>query len=427
MENVFRKKVKKHLFEDDGNYKLYKIFIASCFFMYMTMMTVKYVFTAELTSIVLHYQSNKSQITLANTFYYVTYAATQIILTFFFGKINVRKYLLLTIPFAGVIYIAVAFLTNLTVLWWLFALNGIMQAGIWSGCILLLSNYLPQELLSRANVIMNQGANLGTIASISICSIFVGAGMWQMPFIVLGAILIVSVILFGIVTKKVISTVPKKVSAIAVHDTDTKINQALFILDTKAKRCRFYICPFIIIFLLNWVYYGIMGLLSPFLKETFEIEEWVSILLSIFVPLVSIMGPIFSIWYCERRKNYIKNYMIFNLIPFAVLVAMIFIFDKNIVLTLICLSLIIVTTKAMTVITSVAAFNMRMEINSGSFSAFVNAGASIAAGVAPFVISSIIETTHTYQTQYIVLAIICGVMLTIVSLTYLMTKKHARF
>lgn len=426
MEKVFDKKQKKRLVEDDGHYKLYKLLIASCFFMYMSMMAVKYVFTAELASIMGHYNSGKAQTNLANTFYYITYALTQLVLTFLFGKLNVRHYLIITVPLAGCIYIAVAFLTSMSALWLLFAINGILQAGLWSGCILLLSNYLPEELLSLTNNIMNQGTNVGTITSIAICAIFVSLGLWQLSFVLFGCLLIASVVFFAIVTGKVVKTVPKKVKRELEGDKESLSNKALFSLDTKKKKVLFYILPFIILFLLNCLYYGIMGWIVVYLQEVFFLPESASIILSVCVPIVSVVGPIFFIWLCDRERNYIKIYTVMNFIPLVLLIAMIFLFDKSIVLSLVCLALIIVVVKSTTTVTSVAAFNMHYEINTGSFSAFINAGASVAAGVAPTVIGAIIESTGTYRSQFTVLAAICALMLISSLFVCVFTKKHIR-
>ena len=130
------------------DYKLFKLLIAACFSLYTAMMCAKSVFVAELVTFIAETGVDKVTASLANTYYFITYAVVQVFLAFFMNKLNVRRYLVVTVPVAAVCGIAVAFAGNdIVLIWVLFAIQGAFQAGIYAGCMYVLSTYLPQSLV----------------------------------------------------------------------------------------------------------------------------------------------------------------------------------------------------------------------------------------------------------------------------------------
>ena len=70
--------------------RISKTFIWACFFLYILMMGSKNSYTAEIVEIMTVFDTTKARASLAMTYYFVTYAVAQIILTFIMGKINLR-------------------------------------------------------------------------------------------------------------------------------------------------------------------------------------------------------------------------------------------------------------------------------------------------------------------------------------------------
>ena len=92
------------------------------------------------------------------------------------------------------------------------------------------------------------------------------------------------------------------------------------------------------------------------------------------------------------------------------LVPMIFIFDKNVVLSIV-LIIIFVTagTGGRSVFSGILAFKMRTRINSGSYLAAINAMAAVCAGVIPPLAGKVIDAftgVKGYGVTYLITAII---------------------
>ena len=85
----------------------------ACFFMYVLMMGSKNVYTAELVEIGNIFNVNKSQASLAMTYYFVTYSIAQIVLFFFMDNINLKWFMTISIFLSGIVTVFVAFMTSM--------------------------------------------------------------------------------------------------------------------------------------------------------------------------------------------------------------------------------------------------------------------------------------------------------------------------
>ena len=116
--------------------------IIACFLIYASSMLAKSVFTAEMVTLIDVFKVNKAQLSMANTYYYITYALAQILLSVFINKIDVKKFLFLSILLTAGVSFSLAFITKIVWVYVLFAFNGLFQCGFWSGSVYITTKYL---------------------------------------------------------------------------------------------------------------------------------------------------------------------------------------------------------------------------------------------------------------------------------------------
>ena len=85
--------------------KYSKMLIWACFFVYVFMMGSKNAYTAEMVTLQGVFGKSKAEISLAMTFYFVTYAIGQLILSALMGKINLKIYLTITASVSAILTI----------------------------------------------------------------------------------------------------------------------------------------------------------------------------------------------------------------------------------------------------------------------------------------------------------------------------------
>ena len=74
--------VNSELFEKQ-KVRISKTFIWSCFFMYVLMMSSKNSYTAEMVKLTEVFNASKTEVSLAMTYYFITYAIARLVLSFY--------------------------------------------------------------------------------------------------------------------------------------------------------------------------------------------------------------------------------------------------------------------------------------------------------------------------------------------------------
>ena len=411
--------------EQTDKKRKYNLLIAACALLYIFSIASKSVFMSASAALTGVFNCSDTEISLVNTYYFVTYGIVQVLLSFFIGKINVKIYLIITIPLSAVCCAAIALISNVQAAWIIFAINGIMQAGVWCCCILILSKYLPYKYLAKANTFLSVGMTVGNLLSTGSASFAIAINYWQIAFIFLGALLFASVVFFAMVIRLFKTENAAYISGGDNTEQDEEI--PLYTLDSRKKVALFFIFACIVAFLSSCIYYALNNLLSFYIRDNFINDPTLFTLIPIFFPIVITVGPLIAINYCKKHKNYIKSlaFFIFFLIVFSAI--MIFIYKINLILSLSIIAVIAVFCRASsTVYSGVAAFSIRSQINTGSYSALTNAFASLSAGISPTVTISIIKQ-FGWDYWFIIITTVAVVLLIFTVSLQVFTKKAQNF
>ncbi len=398
----------------------YNFLIFACAFIWIMMMGSKNVYTAELVEIGVVFSVNKAEASLAMTYYFVTYSIAQIILFFFMENVNLKWYMLVSIFVSGIITIIVAFASGMTQIWWLLALNGILQAGVWGMCLAVLKRYLPSSLIPRANSVMNVGMSIAAVLSYSSSAIAVAINRWNLPFIILGAILSLSAIIFYIAVKTCEKAGAQNQSAV----TEKAIEYAPpFTLKTKNSKTIFFVITFVFSLLIHFPYYAVLNWLPSLLTDNFMIDNSTAILVSTFAPLATVLGAVFSIRHCEKT-DFIKVLALYLTTTVVLVLLLTLLFKLNAILSIIIVvCLLIVVQGSITIVFSVLSIKMGKFINTGAHASLMNAAGGFTAGFAPTIMGAIIDGSGWF-TAYLTLFIICFITaLTLILIKFCFNKK----
>ena len=402
---------------DKTRYKYGNLLIFACFFLYTTSMAAKGVFAAESQYIKdLWSIEDFSLVSMTNTFYFVTYGLVQVGLFFVMKKINIRKYMIFSIPFAAIAMICMGFANNIYVMWVFFGLTGLFQAGIYCGCTYMLTENLPSKLLTKANKIMNVGYAVGTLVAYGLCALCVRFNLWQIPYYALGGLFFVAVVVFAIIAT--VATRFKHINELLDEKKKTNekdvnnLDEPLFTLETKKKTVWFYVIDMVMSFFITCLFYAVMNYITSLLVTVHGVSQDISIYVTMIAPAAISIGPIVAISMCDKTIDFIRQglYMLIVLLPISALLALFY--NANLYLALaLCIIFIVIANGVKAVVLSVIAFRMRKVINSGSYSAISNALASLAAGVAPTVIGAIIDVSGWAASYWVIFALVAALII----------------
>lgn len=394
-----------HIFKNpkDEKYKRALILIWSCFFALLIMQGTKNIYNAEIVAIQEFFGKTKAEASLAMTYYFIVYAIVQIILSPFFNKINLKLFLTVTMSLSAIMFVLMSFAPNMLMLYIICAINGGLQAGGYSGFMAIISKYVPVKLLPFANKIMNASSACYGVISYAVPVYFVAIGRWDLPFLIMGIVFMISILFFFISAHR-LRKFPSEIKRIEKKQDQKEERPYLAIVTTKDK-VIYFVVMMLTNFFSNASFYLIMNWVPSLLIENFGMPQEFSILITLLVPIVMFLCSNFAIGYCEKFSNLFRIGFVFAIISFATCFIMIFFFKVNIILTLISVILLLSFGSGSRVtFGSVLALKMRNQVNTGAYLSILNAMASIAAGIMPPIAGTIIDSLG-YGTLFIAVAL----------------------
>lgn len=422
---------------EKNRYKNGKLLIFACFFLFTSCMAAKGVFSAEQKYIVDLWQLEYAQASMANTFYFVAYGLVQIGLFFVMSKININKYMIFTIPFAAIFTALIGFANNIEQIWIYFGISGIFQASVYCGCNYALTRYLPLNLLSTANKIMNVGYACGSVFSYGVCALCITFNLWRVPYFIIGGMFAIALIVFAIVISKAarFKHINEMLDKKTVKKQKNKtINKAmsfeqdpLFTLNTKKKLVLFYIVDLTLAFFITALFYCVMNYITSLLVDVHGLSQDISIYVSIIAPIAIVLGPMLTINTCDNKRDFIRAGILYSLAILPVPVLLALFYDSNIFVALaLSIIFIVIVNGVKAIVLSVLTFRMRRQINSGSYSAISNAVASISAGVTPTIIGSIIDNAGWAAAYWVTFGITAFVIISLVIIDVFIRRSYRK-
>lgn len=373
------------------------------FFMYIVLTSSKNLYTAE--KLTMQAVDNFNPVALASTmeYYFYSYALVQLLLVFLLKKLNIKIYLAITITISGALTILMAFTHVVVEQWIIFIINGAMQAGIWGCSLHVLSTYLPKDILPKANAIMSSGPASAFFISFGVSAIF--GENWRFPFILLGIILIISVVIFFIAVSNM-RKFPREVELHHVVHADgteedvTDEDKNDFIhLKNKKRKTAFFAFSLFLGLLVTFLYFSLNNTVDYFITNIGGFNNTISKTISMVILVLTVFGPILVVRLCEKFTNFLKVGLAFfslSLLVSVILLVLFYLKIRVVSISLILYALyLIIVNGGRTISLSIAALRMRDKINTGIYSTMVNVLASVSAGLAPKIYTQIIDPTAT--------------------------------
>ncbi len=400
------------------------LLIASCAFVFMMSIAIKWVYNSSLISIRAEYGLTYSQTRIGSAIYYVSYAVFQVLLAIFIKKINIKKVFFISIILSSVTYTLLAFVGNLWVLWSVMAINGALQAPHWSGCIYFIAKYMRKEYVGKANAFLAITNPLGTALSAGVVALFVYFNAWKLSFVVFGVGMILSAFLF----KYAELQAEKHLGAVEVKRRPTAGANAGVSYSKKEKRSFLLIVLYVAFcsMIATGVGNAVKSSLSDLLFDVHNLNESLSILITIFLPLLAAAFKIFAFKLCDRQNGDVAKVNLWLACG-----GVLFVGGLSLTFANSLVACIILPVFAYSVILSIASifgsyFSLRMrdKFNPGATSAITNAFGSVGTGCMPYLSALFLDIggLKGYRLNFLFLF---ALMVTVTGLIFILhlTKK----
>lgn len=333
-------------------------------------------YSANITQIIDFYGITKAQAGAVPTFFFFAYGIGQVVNGLLCKKYNIRLTVFASLFTSAVINLIIAVSSNFAVIKWLWLVNGFSLSILWPTLVRMLSEALPQKKLGTSSVIMGTTVATGTLIIYGLSSVFAAFNKFKLSFYTAGfAMLFVAVVWLFLYNKAFVASKREKdAEAVSTENKPEAVENKE--QGTGEKRIFFATVIVMCLFAIgvNLIKDGLTTWVPSILKEEFSMSDSLSILLTLFLPVLAIFGNMCAL----NMHKLIPDYINHCTAVFAIIAAFIGIIIGSLkvdAFVFMLLGLVVVNFLASSLnslITSIFPLFMRGKVNSGLFAGILN-------------------------------------------------------
>ena len=275
------------------------LLLALCWMAYTCSLIGKVNYSASITQVEAFFGVSHAEAGMVSTFYFFAYGAGQIINGLLCKKYNIKYMVFGSLFLSGVINFAVGLTKSFAVIKWLWLINGLSLSVLWPSLIRLLSETFSKRRMVTASVIIGTTTATGTFITYGLGSLYAALGVFRFSFYTAAVVLPLGALVwffsFSKLTKKAKVEGEKEdeedgvvvLQAQNAEKAQGKVKMTRPILITVLLLCLFAVAT-------NFIKDGLTTWIPSILKEEYGLPASLSILLTLFLPVLGIFGNLFS-------------------------------------------------------------------------------------------------------------------------------------
>lgn len=380
---------------------------------YTTSYLGKVNYSANITQIIDFYGISKAEAGIVPTFFFFAYGIGQVVNGILCRKYNIKWTVFTSLALSAVINFIIAVSTDFSCIKWLWLANGFLMSMLWPTLVRLLSETLPEKDLGKSSVIMGTTVAAGTLIIYSLSSLYVAFDKFKLAFYTAAFVEMVVAIIWVLSYKRAVEMAKLQKSDEIHQKSDDKP------VDNKEKNITNTLLGTISVLCfcavgVNLIKDGLTTWVPSILKEEGSVSDSISILLTLFLPMVAIAGNAFALSMHNKIPDYVKNCMTVFVIAMVIIGIIIGGLSlKNVVLMLAGMVVVnFLISSLNSLITSIFPMYMREHINSGRWAGILNGFCYMGSTISSYGLGTIADCygwSAVFWCLFAVCAVIAGV------------------
>ena len=333
-------------------------------------------YSANITQAIDFYGITKAQAGTVPTFFFFAYGVGQVINGLLCKKYNIKWMIFLSLSVSGIVNLIIAVSTNFSIVKWLWLINGVSLSALWPTIIRQLSEALPKKVLGTSSVVMGTTVAIGTLIIYGLSSVFAAIHNFKLSFYTAAIAVFIVAVIWIIFYNRALSLAKNERD----QEEPVKITQSEKTVEKeqeKGERKHLYILIYVLCFFaigVNLIKDGLTTWVPSILKEEFFMSDSLSILLTLFLPVLAVFGNACALNMHKKIPDYVNQCAVsFGIIGVFIGVVIGSLSFKVVLLMLIGLVVVNFFASALnSLITSIFPMFMRDKVNSGLFAGVLN-------------------------------------------------------
>ena len=363
-------------------------------------------FSANITQVIDYYGVTKAEAGSVPTFFFFAYGIGQVFNGIFCKRYNIKWTIFLSLMISATINLIVAVSTNFQIIKWLWMINGFALSILWPTIVRLLSEALPQKALGTSSVVMGTSVATGTLLIYGLSSVFAAFNRFKLSFYTAGIAVILSAIVWLIIYNKAVSGAKREKAEEEIVEAKEVALECEHRAPGEGKTLFAAICVLCFMAIgVNLVKDGLTTWVPSILKDTFAMSDSLSILLTLFLPVLAIFGNAFALKVHKMIPDYV-NHCAVAFAGSAMIIGMIIGSLTMRWVVLLLLGLVIVSFLASSLnslITSIFPLFMRGRVNSGLIAGILNGFCYLGSTISSYGLGAIADNFGWISVFYVLI------------------------
>lgn len=344
--------------------------------MYSTSYLGKVNFSANITQIMDFYGVTKAEAGVVPTFLFFSYGIGQVVNGLLCRRYNMKWMIFSGLLISGIVNLIIAVSSNFAIIKWLWLINGFSLSILWPTLVRLISETVSQKELAKSALILGTCVAAGTLIIYALSSVFALFNNFKLAFYVAAICGILVSVVWVLLYKRAVNMAKEQSNKEDVKKPEEKATEEK-IEQTKNEKKIFFTSIYILCFCaigVNLIKDGLSTWVPTILKEGYGITDSLSILLTLFLPVVSIFGNAFAIKMHKKIPDCVTHcFVFFSAMALFIGIIIGSMHIKQVLVVLVGLVTVAFFASSLnSLVTSIFPMFMRGRVNSGLFAGILN-------------------------------------------------------
>lgn len=397
------------------------LLIFLCWLVYACSYMGKVNYAANINQIMSFYAVDHSSAGLVSTFFFFAYGIGQVVNGLLCKKYNVKWFIFGSLIVSGTVNFIVGFTTNFTLIKFLWLLNGFSMSVLWPCLIRLLAETLNKKDMAKASVIMGTTVATGTLFVYALSALFVKINFKMSFYLPAGIFFVVALVWIcscsSLINKAKNERETEEIQERTVGE-NKKLENTTGLLLTIVMLAFYGVAT-------NLIKDGLTTWVPSILKEEYQLDSSISIILTLALPIVAIFANAFAVRMHNKIKDFVLQCATMFLCAGIIIGCVIGGTSLNLFwITLLGFTLVcFLVSSCNSVITSIFPLFMRGKINSGKIAGALNGFCYLGSTISSYGLGAIAEHFGWIAVFWVLLGV-C-VLVCFGAIIYLMTTRVA--
>lgn len=391
-----------------------------CWLAYACSYVGKLSYSANINPIGTAFGISYSETGLVSTLFFFAYGVGQVVNGLLCKRYNVKYTVFAALAVGALMNLLIPLVPDFRFIKYIWLVNGAALSFLWTSLIRLLSETLPTAHIPRATVAMGTTVATGTFIIYGISSLLVATLSYKITFYIAAAIMLSAALIwlfsYSPLVNPLLAERASEVESVAVDEKKS--------LGTIRGSLWAFI-GVVALFAVsnNLIKDGLTTWTPDILDKIYGTPEWLSILLTLVLPLLGIFGAMLAIRIQKKTKSFILSCFLLFFCSLALIVTvLVFLMNPSLPVTVSCFALVSCFMASINnIVTSMIPLALKERMGSGKLAGVLNGFCYLGSTVSAYGLGYIATASGWFAVFYVLIGV-CA-LASAVGITYYIINR----